>query len=59
MTLELNEKGSSVSGTGAFGSAIEYLVDAGQRTILFWDVLRQRGNQYHEYVAKIAPHVLS
>jgi pimeloyl-ACP methyl ester carboxylesterase len=59
MTLELNEKGSSVSGTGAFGSAIEYLVDAGQRTILFWDVLRQRGNQYHEHLAKIAPHVLS
>jgi pimeloyl-ACP methyl ester carboxylesterase len=59
MTLELNEKESSVSGTGAFGSAIEYLVDAGQRTILFWDVLRQRGNQYHEHLAKIAPHVLS
>ena len=58
MTLELNEKGSSVSGTGAFGSAIEYLVDAGQRTILFWDVLRQRGNQYHEHLAKEAPHVL-
>jgi len=47
MTLELNEKMSSVSRPGIFGSTVEYLVDAGQRTILFWDVLRQRGNQYH------------
>ena len=35
-----------------------YLVDAAQRTVLFWDVLRQRGNQYLEHMAKQAPHVL-
>ena len=35
-----------------------YLVDAAQRTILFWDVLRQRGNQYREHMAKQAPNVL-
>jgi pimeloyl-ACP methyl ester carboxylesterase len=58
MTLELNEKMSSVSRPGMFGSTVEYLVDASQRTILFWDVLRQRGNQYHEHLAKEAPHVL-
>ncbi len=58
MTLELNEKMSSVSRPGMFGSTVEYLVDAGQRSILFWDVLRQRGNQYHEHLAKDAPHVL-
>jgi pimeloyl-ACP methyl ester carboxylesterase len=58
MTLELNEKMSSVSRPGMFGSTVEYLVDAGQRSILFWDVLRQRGNQYHEHLAKAAPHVL-
>ena len=28
-----------------------YLVDAAQRSILFWDVLRQRGNQYLEHMA--------
>jgi pimeloyl-ACP methyl ester carboxylesterase len=43
---------------GLFGSALEYLVDAGQRSILFWDVMRQRGNQYREHLAKAAPHVL-
>ena len=58
MTLERNDKTSSVSLPGMFGSTVEYLVDAGQRTILFWDVLRQRGNQYHEHLAKDAPHVL-
>ncbi len=30
-----------------------------QRSVLFWDVLRQRGNQYREHVAETAPHVLS
>ena len=29
-----------------FAPAIEYGVDAAQRTILFWDVMRQRGNQF-------------
>src|SRR5271156_2786337 len=43
---------------GLFASAIEYLVDAGQRSILFWDVMRQRGNQYREHMAEAAPHVL-
>jgi pimeloyl-ACP methyl ester carboxylesterase len=36
----------------------EYMIDAGQRTILFWDVMRQRGNQYLEHLAKTAPNVL-
>ncbi len=41
-----------------FASALEYLVDAGQRSVLFWDVMRQRGNQYREHMAKAVPHVL-
>src|SRR5690348_10341502 len=40
------------------GAALDYLVDAGQRSVLFMDVLRQRGDQYREHVAKAAPHVL-
>jgi len=36
----------------------EYAVDAAERTILFWDVMRQRANQYHEHAAKTVPHVL-
>ena len=39
-------------------AATEYLVDAGQRSILFWDVMRQRGNQYREHMAEAVPHVL-
>ncbi len=37
---------------------IEYLVDAGQRTVLYWDVMRRRGNQYLERMAEKVPHVL-
>ncbi|MGO9462183.1 MAG: DUF3141 domain-containing protein [Rhodomicrobium sp.] len=34
------------------------MVDAAQRQVLFWDAMRQRGNQYREHRAKAAPHVL-
>ncbi|MGO4841737.1 DUF3141 domain-containing protein, partial [Rhizobiaceae sp. 2RAB30] len=30
-----------------------------QRSALFWDVMRQRGNQYLDHMSKTAPHVLS
>jgi pimeloyl-ACP methyl ester carboxylesterase len=36
----------------------EYLVDSCQRTILFWDTMRQRGNQYQESMQQKTPHVL-
>jgi Protein of unknown function (DUF3141) len=42
-----------------FGPAMDYAIDAAQRTVLFWDVMRQRGNQYREHLAETAPHVLS
>src|SRR4029077_3628199 len=41
-----------------FGPAIEYCIDAAQRSVLFLDVMRQRGNQYREHLAETAPHVL-
>jgi hypothetical protein len=43
---------------GLFAPAIEYWVDAAQRGVLFWDVMRERGNQYREHLAETAPHVL-
>ncbi len=43
---------------GACGSAFDYMVDAAQRSILFWDTLRLRGNQYREHLKEQAPHVL-
>ena len=43
---------------GAFGPAMDYAIDAAQRSVLFWDVMRQRGNQYREHLAETVPHVL-
>jgi hypothetical protein len=45
-------------GFGGFAPAIEYMTDAAQRSLLFLDVMRQRGNAYHEHAAQNAPHVL-
>lgn len=42
-----------------FSPLMDYWIDAAQRTILFWDVLRQRGNQYLEHTAQKAPNVLN
>ena len=39
-------------------AATEYLLDAWQRTILTWDVLRERGNQYLEHAKSGNPPVL-
>ena len=44
--------------SGLVASAAEYLVDAGQRSVLFLDIMRRRGDQYREHVAQVAPHVL-
>jgi len=43
---------------GMLAPAFEYFIDAAQRSVLFWDVMRQRGNQFREHLAKAAPHVL-
>ena len=45
--------------SGMVANAVEYMVDAGQRSVLFLDIMRQRGDQYREHVARTAPHVLS
>ncbi|HVQ67268.1 MAG TPA: DUF3141 domain-containing protein [Bradyrhizobium sp.] len=44
--------------SGLVASAVEYMMDASQRSVLFLDVLRQRGDQYREHIAETAPHVL-
>jgi hypothetical protein len=41
-----------------FAAAFEYMADLSQRSVLFWDVMRQRGNGYREHMAKTAPNVL-
>jgi pimeloyl-ACP methyl ester carboxylesterase len=53
---------AAASGTamsGLVASAVEYMVDAGQRSVLFMDIMRRRGDQYREHLAETAPHVLN
>ena len=42
-----------------YSSAFDYMADAFQRTILFWDVMRKRGNQAVEHAEAGKPPVLS
>src|SRR6187399_3270629 len=44
--------------SGLVAAAVEYMVDAGQRSVLFLDIMRQRGDQYREHLSQTAPHVL-
>jgi len=50
--------GAPVSFFGPFNPAFDYMIDAAQRSVLFFDVMRQRGNQYREHLTEKAPHVL-
>jgi Protein of unknown function (DUF3141) len=58
MPSEQAQSSPAMSMFGLFTPAMEYMVDAAQRSVLFWDVMRQRGNQYREHLAETAPHVL-
>ena len=46
---------ASASGWG--GPAVEYVIDAAQRSVLYWDTMRQRGNSFREK-ANTVTHVL-
>jgi pimeloyl-ACP methyl ester carboxylesterase len=60
MSANRNEPSDpSTQDFGPLASAVEYTVDAAQRSILFCDAMRQRGNQYREHLAQTVPHVLS
>ena len=48
----------AVAGLDALNPGLAYLIDAAQRQVLFWDAMRQRGNQYREHHEKAVPHVL-
>lgn len=41
-----------------FKHVIEYMTDAAQRSVLFLDVLRRRGNQQHDHQKETVPNVL-
>jgi pimeloyl-ACP methyl ester carboxylesterase len=57
MTEKTSVPGGAMSELVA--NAVKYMVDAGQRSVLFLDIMRQRGDQYREHVTQTAPHVLS
>ena len=40
------------------GAAAQYTVDRWQRTVLFWDIMRQRGNNYLTHIKAGKPPVL-
>lgn len=59
-----NPSVSSLPGAPSLASAAaeywtEYMVDTWQRSILFWDVLRERGNDYLEHETSGKPPVLA
>jgi hypothetical protein len=45
--------------SGLFAPGLEYPVDTGQHSVLFFDVMRERGLQCREHIAETAPHVLN
>jgi hypothetical protein len=47
-----------VNASTTFGPAWDYWTDAWQRSALFLDTLRERGNNYHERAEQDVPHVL-
>ncbi|KRB62178.1 hypothetical protein ASE04_20120 [Rhizobium sp. Root708] len=48
-----------VAQLGPAGYVFDYALDAAQRSVLFLDVMRKRGNQYRAHAEMTAPHVLS
>jgi len=49
---------TQIPGFNIIEDAFEYWLDATQRSILFWDVIRKRGNTYLEHLHKGQPPVL-
>jgi Protein of unknown function (DUF3141) len=58
MATKKASAGELAQSFGLFAPAMEYLADATQRSLLFWDVMRQRGNAYVAHLNEKVPHVL-
>jgi pimeloyl-ACP methyl ester carboxylesterase len=58
MQSKSSSKFPNAAAFGLFAPAVEYFTDSVQRGILFWDVMRQRGNQYQDHRAQTVPNVL-
>jgi Protein of unknown function (DUF3141) len=51
--------GGAATVASAWAESARYWTDMAQRSILFWDTLRERGNRYIEHVRAGSPPVLS
>jgi Protein of unknown function (DUF3141) len=58
MSTQKASTGDLAGSFGLFGPALEYFADAAQRSLMFWDVMRQRGNAYVAHLNETVPHVL-
>jgi len=58
MSTKKPSTGDLAGAFGLFGPAMEYFTDAAQRSLMFWDVMRQRGNAYVAHLNDKVPHVL-
>jgi Protein of unknown function (DUF3141) len=58
MSTQKASTGDLAGSFGLFGPAMAYFADAAQRSLMFWDVMRQRGNAYVAHLNDKVPHVL-
>jgi pimeloyl-ACP methyl ester carboxylesterase len=59
MTPQINTSNTSKAAARHWHhAAMEYTLDRWQRCILFWDIMRQRGNNYHDHLRAGQPPVL-
>lgn len=52
------ESGTTTQDTLIGKQAYDYLVDRSQRSLLFWDVMRKRGNTYNSHIKEGQPAIL-
>jgi len=58
MSKTIAAKSGNATDLQPWGPVGEYVTDAMQRTVLFWDVMRQRSDQYYKEKAREVPNVL-
>ncbi len=56
--MAIKAQNSTAPASGWYQAAVEYSIDRWQRSILFWDVMRQRGNNYLDHLRAGQPPVL-
>ena len=56
--VAVNAEKAALPGIQLLQQEVDYWTDAYQRSVLFFDVLRQRGNNYFEHAAEQVPNVL-